>query len=454
MGFLAGLLPKGDMLSDAEIARLEKQMKDFVGGGQALFGQRQGMYFGSALLAGYYYSFTLAALCFTLYQITEFIDLRVSKKVMSWSGGNGRKAAKLHHMLVASSFLSSSAVSFFAFSIARMEGPSSHFTPLFFLFTAALFAAVNNHQMPKILMVRLVVYGFVFLFIPVLDIWTVRPGLDSVLWLQFATVLFVLYFVVDCSAIFLRLYRKGLDQLDELRLERDRAQTAFEVKSQFVSVVSHELRTPLTSILGALGLLNSGAFKDQPERAEKILGIAHNNSKRLSNLINDLLDLQKFEAGQMTYEFAPVNLSKLLNEAVESITGLADSSEVSIEIIATDQAIHARADADRILQVMANLLSNAVKFSKTDGAVEIALRIADGKAQISVRDYGIGIPANSRDLVFGKFSQVDSSDHRAFDGTGLGMSISEQIMKAHNGAIDYSSELGEGTTFRIVLPLS
>jgi len=450
--WISTILTHGEDMSDAEIARLRKQMRDFVNGGQALYWQRQGMYFGSVLLAGYYYSLSLAVLCFLLFQLTELIDNRTSRIVIKWQGNDGITATRLHYMLFVSSALSSSSVSLFAFLIARMEGPSPHFTPLFFLFTAALFAAVNNHQMPKILIVRLVCYGFVFLFIPIYDLWLVKPPLDNPLWLYFFTILFVLYFVVDCSMIFLRLYRQGLDQLDELRLERDRAKAAYEVKSQFVSVVSHELRTPLTSILGALGLLISGAFAKEPERADRILDIAHKNSKRLSSLINDLLDLQKFESGQMTYDFRPVNLSAVMNEAVESIGGFADSSKISINIVKKDENLKVRADHDRMLQVFANLLSNAVKFSNEDGRIDISVGTKDGKAFVSVRDYGIGIPENSRALVFGKFSQIDSSDHRVFDGSGLGMSITEQIMQAHGGTIDYESELGKGTTFTLEFP--
>ena len=300
---------------------------------------------------------------------------------------------------------------------------------------------------------RLAIYGAVFLYIPIYDLWTVRPPLDSALWLNFATVVFVSYFVVDCSQIFLRLYRKGLDQIDELRLERDRAKAAYEVKSQFVSVVSHELRTPLTSIMGALSLLRNGGFTDAPDRAAHVVEIAYKNSQRLSSLINDLLDIQKLESGQMSYDFTQVNVADMVRESLESIESLAESFGVSVRVVSMDESLKVRADHDRLLQVLANLLSNAIKFSKTAGEVEIFLARSGQNARISIRDHGIGIPANSRDKVFGKFSQVDSSDHRSFDGTGLGLSISEQIMHAHDGTIDYESEAGQSTTFFIELGL-
>ncbi len=440
--------------SGIELVRFEKQLKDFVGGVFELFWQRQSMFFGAVLLAAYFYSWRIAVICFVLCQFSELLDYIISKRVLKWNGKDGHKALRFHYLLLLSSTLSATFVALFAFLTARFEGPTTHLTPLFFLFGAGLFAAVNNHQLPKVLLVRLVIYGGVFLYIPLIDLWTVKPPMDSVLWLQLATSVFVLYFVVDCSIIFLRLYRKGLDQIDELRLERDRAQAAYEVKSQFVAVVSHELRTPLTSIMGGLELLKSGALDDTPERAAHVLDIAHKNSERLSLLINDLLDLQKLESGQMSYKFSAVNIAELIRDAVDSISSFAETVNVSISSEPIDGNVFVRGDHDRLLQVLTNLLSNAVKFSNVGGDVEIKVEPLGSMARIAVTDHGVGIPENSREKVFGKFSQVDSSDHRSFNGTGLGLNITEQIMDAHNGIVDYNSTLGQGATFFVELPLN
>lgn len=441
-------------MTAAATTRLEKQLKDFASGGLMLFWQRQGMYIGSALLTSYYYSTLIAFYSFLFCELAELIDFVISVRVLKWKGGGARRALLYQNLLLMSSILSALSVSIFAILVAYVEGPQAHFTPLFFLFAAGLFAAVNNHQVPKILFVRLTIYGLTMLFIPLRDIWNVNPPLKSELWLQFATVVFVLYFVIDCSQIFLRLYRNGLDQLDELRLERDRAKSAYEVKSRFVSIVSHELRTPLTSIMGALGLLRSGAFADQPERSENVLEIAHKNSKRLSSLINDLLDLQKLESGQMNYSFNPTNLASLIDDAIESIEGFADSTGVKISQVDVRKDLIVNADYDRMMQVLANLLSNAVKFSGEKALVEVSLTCRDNMARISVTDHGVGIPENSNELVFGAFTQIDTSDHRQFDGSGLGMNITRQIVEAHGGLIDYSSKLGQGTTFFIELELA
>lgn len=433
-------------------ARLEKQVRDYVTGGLALFWKRQTIYGGAVLLCGFYYDLQVAILCYLLLQYTEFFDTTLCLRIMRWKGGNLREARRYRNLLLFSAVQSTAAICVWAGLVAWMEGVSSHFMPLFFLFAAGLFAAVNNHQLPQILMVRLAMYTGVFLWIPLYDILNVRPPLESFLWLQLFTVVFVLFFVIECSVIFLRLYRRGLDQLDELRHERDRVQAAYEVKSQFVSVVSHELRTPLTSINGALGLLRTGAYDNDPVKARNILEIAQKNSVRLSALINDLLDLQKLESGQMSYDFDEIDLPALIAECVESIGSFAQTYGIEIAYTPPPADIFIRADRDRLHQVLDNLLSNAVKFSRRGERVEVRVSAAGGRARVEVQDHGIGIPPDSREKVFGKFTQVDSSDRRSHGGTGLGLCIAQEIMTAHRGSIDYTSKLGEGTTFTIDFP--
>lgn len=446
--------PRSHAADLAEAMRLTRQLRDFVNGSRSLFWTRQGMYFGSSLLAAYYYDPTVALFCFSFCQLTEALDNMVSSRVMNWGGGSLVRARQHYQALLVTSTLSAIAVALFTLLVASFEGPGAHFTPIFFLFAAGLFAAVNNHQLPSVLLIRLIIYGGVFLYIPAVELIQLSPPLESHLWLQFATVVFVLFFVIQCSIIFLKLYRDGLDQMDELRLERDRARAALETKSQFVSVVSHELRTPLHSIMGSLSLLSSGALATAPEREAKVLNIAHRNSQRLSKLINDLLDLQKLESGQMDYEFGSVCMKTIVEEAIESLNPLAESSGVKIELHVPSGDVHAHVDHSKFLQVLCNLLSNAIKFSPKGAAVEVSVSQSVGAAIVQVRDHGIGIPPNSRDKVFGKFSQIDSADDRNYEGSGLGLSIAEQIVNAHQGTIDYVSELKKGTTFTVTVPLS
>lgn len=457
LGLANGLARRiADVLTDKEnirSGRLAKQVKDYAHGGHPLYLMRQSMYFGSALLAINYYSVQVALLCFALSQVTEFLDNMVCNSVIRWDGKGLTKAIRFRNQLLTTCVLSAVTVGTFAILVAQIEGSGSHFTPLVFLLAAGLFAAMNNHQLPMVLYTRLVIYGSVFLYIPIKDIWDTRPPLSSDLWLQFFTVLFVLFFVINCSVIFLQLYRNNLDRLDELRIERDKAHAAFEMKSQFVSVVSHELRTPLHSIKGSLSLLNSDKLIGHPDRARKLVSIAHTSSNRLANLIDDLLDLQKLEAEQMRYDFMPVDLVKVANETIESMQIVAEQDDIEIRFVNPAVNLVARADYSKIQQVLTNLLANAVKFSNKGGRVDIRLFANAGRVGIEVRDYGIGIPEGSRALVFGKFHQIDSSDGRNHEGSGLGLSIAEQIVTAHDGAIDYVSELGKGTSFMFELPV-
>lgn len=438
---------------ETSAARLEKQVRDYVTGSLILFWKRQTIYAAAALLCGAYYDVRVAVFCYLFIQYTEFCDTWISLRVMRWKGGNLREARRYRNLLFLSAIQSTAAIGLWAAIVAHLEGVSSHFMPLFFLFAAGLFAAVNNHQIPQILVLRLLMYTGVFLYIPISDIVEVNPPLKSFLWLQLFTVVFVLFFVVECSIIFLRLYRRGLDQLDDLRRERDRVQAAYEVKSQFVSVVSHELRTPLTSINGALGLLRTGAYDNDPAKARNILEIAHKNSIRLSALINDLLDLQKLESGQMSYEFDDVDLADIVEECMGSMDAFAHTYGITFDYSAPRDTILVTADRDRLHQVLDNLLSNAIKFSRRGAKVEVRVRRTAARAWVEVQDHGIGIPPNSREKVFGKFTQVDSSDRRSHGGTGLGLCIAQEIMAAHGGSVDYTSTLGEGTTFVIDFPI-
>ncbi|MCP4817973.1 MAG: HAMP domain-containing histidine kinase [Shimia sp.] len=439
-------------ISVEEARRLKKQMHDFSRGGLALFWQRQGIYAGAAILCGFYYSIPIAVFCYLLCQATDLFDSFISLRVINRKDHSFRHSIALLKWLFLSNTLSSLAVATFTYLIAKLEGPTEHFSSLFFLFAAGLFAAVNNHQLPQVLAVRLIIYGALFIFIPGADIWEQNTSYQSTAWLHFATSLFVLYFVLECSVIFLRLYQKGLDQLDELRAERDRAREAYEVKSQFVSVVSHELRTPLTSINGSLTLLRDTDLSQNPTSANRMLEIAHKNSQRLSKLINDLLDVQKMEAHKMTYAFSKIDLGEVIEDAAQSVSPYANQFETTIRVDRPNHPLTIRADHERMMQVLDNLLSNAAKFSHPGSFIELTAKLDGENPMLEVRDFGVGIPDDKRHLVFEKFSQVDNSDRREVDGTGLGLSIVRQIVGDHDAEIDFESAPGKGTRFFITFP--
>lgn len=226
-----------------------------------------------------------------------------------------------------------------------------------------------------------------------------------------------------------------------------------EMKNEFVSTVSHELRTPLTSIKGSLGLLRGGLVADLPDKAKRMIDIAYQNSDRLVRLINDILDVEKIEAGMMKYEIVPVKAGELLAVAVETNRGFGDEHGVSITLDEPLPDVTVKADRDRMMQVLANLLSNAIKYSPEGGAVSVSATLKDQVLRVSVADRGPGIPEKFHESLFAKFAQADSSDTREKGGSGLGLAISKAIVEQHGGSIGFETEIGKGTTFHFDLPV-
>ena len=224
------------------------------------------------------------------------------------------------------------------------------------------------------------------------------------------------------------------------------------MKSEFVSSVSHELRTPLTSIRGALGLIVGTMGDTLDGKVRDLVEIAFNNSQRLINLVNDILDLEKIGSGRMEFRLEPTDLVALVRKAIAENKGLADEYGVAFKLTDSPSAAWVRADDDRIGQVMANLLSNAAKFSPKGGTVDVSVVRYDGTARISVTDRGPGIPEEFQPRIFERFSQADSSDARKVGGTGLGLSIVKAIVDYHRGEIGFETEVGSGTTFHVDLP--
>ena len=230
------------------------------------------------------------------------------------------------------------------------------------------------------------------------------------------------------------------------RLRNDR------LKDEFVSTVSHELRTPLTSIAGSLGLLAGGAAGPLPDPTMRLLRIAHKNSERLVRLINDILDIEKIESGQVMFDLKRIEVRALVEQAIEANRGFADSFAVRVGLDAASVPAQVRADADRLVQVLTNLLSNAIKFSPHGANVTVAITSQAETVRISVRDRGPGIPADFKPRVFEKFAQADATDARQKGGTGLGLSIVKQIVTFLGGTVGFEDAPGGGTNFYIDLP--
>jgi PAS domain S-box-containing protein len=223
------------------------------------------------------------------------------------------------------------------------------------------------------------------------------------------------------------------------------------LKDEFVSTVSHELRTPLTSISGSLGLLIGGAAGALPESAARLLAIAQSNSQRLVRLVNDILDIEKMESGQLTFCFRRVDARALAEQVIEANRGFADGYGIGLRLDPAAVAADVHVDPDRLAQVMTNLLSNAIKFSPPNGEVTVSIANSGGAVRLSVRDHGPGVPADFRPHMFEKFAQADASNARRKSGTGLGLSIAKQIVTRLGGTVSFADAAGGGTVFHVEL---
>ena len=238
--------------------------------------------------------------------------------------------------------------------------------------------------------------------------------------------------------------------------ERQQAEKAIvqgdRLKSEFLANMSHELRTPLNSILGYTDVLLMGLDGDLDEEVTTDLEAIHENSQHLLNLINDILDLAKIEAGRMTIELGDVDLAELLAEVKKTSAGLLVNKDVEMVVEVKEKLQKIVADYHRIYQVINNLVSNSVKFTEKG---EITLRaFTEGDEMVlQVEDTGIGISQEDLDAIFEEFTQADTSSTRQHEGTGLGLTITRRLVQMHGGTISVESELGKGSIFTVRLPM-
>jgi signal transduction histidine kinase len=249
------------------------------------------------------------------------------------------------------------------------------------------------------------------------------------------------------------LLRRRTHERDVALRNEVESQIATRIQDEFVATVSHELRTPLTSIAGALGLLSGGAIGPLSATASRLVSIAHANVQRLLRLINDILDIAKFESGDMTFKFAAVDLRATVEQAIESNLAFAHEHGVHIRLVQASSDCTVWADSDRLNQVVTNLLSNAIKFSPAGQEIVLAVERREQVGYLTVRDHGPGIPEAFKPHLFDKFAQADTGNARQKSGSGLGLHIVRNIVARHNGVVGFEDAPDGGTIFFVEIPL-
>ena len=249
----------------------------------------------------------------------------------------------------------------------------------------------------------------------------------------------------------IQLHNDLKEQAEELEKQKEKAEESTRIKSQFLASMSHELRTPMNSILGLTELILEKANLEDKNRER--LEVVLNSGKRLMNLINDILDLSKIEAGKMEIRYEDVILDEVIEEVSASVTPLVNKKNIGFQVVRNiDTRMLINTDRGKVTQVLINLLGNAVKFTD-EGSVVLRISTEDNLLNFEVVDTGIGISEEDKNLIFEEFRQADGSTTRKYGGTGLGLAISKKISDLLGGSISVNSRINEGSTFTFSIPL-
>jgi len=263
------------------------------------------------------------------------------------------------------------------------------------------------------------------------------------------------------ALIMLQDFTERIEYEKQLKIERDRAETAAGVKTKFLASMTHEIRTPMNSILG---MTNLALLTENTEERNEYLNVVKDSGNYLMVLINDILDMSKIESGQVKIDLIDTDLKQLTTSVYRAMELLALSKKLTFtKNINPDVPQYIKSAPERLRQILINLLGNAVKFTKK-GGIELNVSLSNGEdynhnsdatqfIQFSVTDTGIGIPEDKHELIFESFTQADPSTFRKFGGTGLGLAICKQTSKLMNGDIKVISEPGKGSTFSFIIPL-
>jgi len=234
------------------------------------------------------------------------------------------------------------------------------------------------------------------------------------------------------------------------KFEAEKMHEVDEMKSRFFANISHEFRTPLTLIFGPAKDIEENC---EDNNAKQSAGIIKQNAGRLYALVNQLLDISKLESGKMKLEASEQNIIPLLKGYVLSISSLAERKKLTLKFNTMEDNLSVYIDHDKLEKIVNNLLSNAFKFTPEEGTIDVTVKKRDNWVAIGISDSGIGIAKERLNKIFDRFYQVDGSHTRESEGTGIGLSLTKELVELHKGKIEVESEYGKGTTFKVLLPL-
>jgi signal transduction histidine kinase len=250
-----------------------------------------------------------------------------------------------------------------------------------------------------------------------------------------------------------RMEDERVQLLESEQAARREAEAAGRAKDEFLAVLSHELRTPLNAIVGWAHLLRTGQLDE--EQAARAVEVIDRNAKAQAQIVADVLDVSRIVMGKVRLETRPVELSAVIEMALDSLRPAAEAKAIRVETALAPEGARVTGDVDRLQQVAWNLLSNALKFTPSGGRVLVQLRRTDGQAELRVEDTGMGIEAELLPHVFERFRQGDSSTTRTHGGLGLGLALVRHLVEMHGGAVTATSAgRDKGATFVVTLPLA
>ena len=237
-------------------------------------------------------------------------------------------------------------------------------------------------------------------------------------------------------------------------LAHERLRELDRLKTMFLSQVSHELRAPLTSIQGFVENMLDGMTGELKGKQREYLHRMRENTERLTRMITNLLDLSRIESGTQRVDRVPWRLFELVEEVIRQFEPVAKGMHVILELACEDPTLQILADHDKFVQILTNLVDNAIKFTPAGGKVTVSLTRPDpNRAMLTVADTGVGMPAEAMENLFAPFYQASQDSRIQAKGLGLGLSIVKSLVEAHGGTIAVTSELGQGSEFRILLPV-